>query len=995
MNQWTPLVIPAKAGIHLDSRSPASTARSGWIPAFAGMTVLKFVAIRGRRLFDAGEVGRKPLAPSPHPLKSSRPRSLPQVQQLALAGFLVLAATSVAHADDERLAACNAAGHAIVLQPSAADAPAHARGIWLDRERLRWPGQGFRTDSHLTLYYSASGRMVATPGQPVDSADGALRLLPGRSKAADAEQFPHLTRGDPLQLPAIDPAQLRALHRGQLLLVREDPQGRVIEATGTQAAAALDDLYAAAEQQPLGVQIDNDATRFALWAPTARAVALCVYPTGSAAASHVQAAARDEDSGIWTSHADSDLSGHYYTWLVDVFVPGTGVVRNRTTDPYALSLTTDSTRVWIGDLDAAAVKPDGWDNSARPPPLQAQTDMVVYELHVRDFSINDASVPTPQRGNYAAFSASESAGMQHLAALANAGVTDIHLLPVFDIASIPEAGCITPQPEGAPDSEAQQALIGEIKDRDCFNWGYDPQHYTAPEGSYASDPADGAVRVREFRQMVQALHARGLRVGMDVVYNHTSHSGQHAKSVLDRIVPGYYHRLDADGAITTSTCCDNTATEHRMMARLMIDSAVVWARDYRIDSFRFDLMGHQPREAMLRLKHAVNAGAGREVQLVGEGWNFGEVVDGARFVQASQLSLPGTGIATFSDRARDAVRGGGCCDSGAALVSSQGWINGLHYAPNATATDMHSRDDLLRAADMVRVGLAGSLRDYALHTHDDRRVPLAQIDYAGQPAGYVAEPGEVVNYVENHDNPTLFDINVLRLPVDTPPTERARVQVLGLAVVAFSQGIAYFHAGGEILRSKSLDKNSYDSGDWFNRIDWTLSDNHFGIGLPPAWDNLDSWPQMRPLLANATSIRPSPADIAWTRDAFLDLLRIRASSTLFRMRSATDVKARLRMLNTGPEQIATLIAAHIDGRDYPGAGFSEIVYFINVDTEPHTLALAALAGRPWELHPVQRAPAAADSEPANDGSVDSATGKFRIPARSALVYVIDRAEEAD
>ena len=280
--------------------------------------------------------------------------------------------------------------------------------------------------------------------------------------------------------------------------------------------------------------------------------------------------------------------------------------------------------------------------------------------------------------------------------------------------------------------------------RDCFNWGYDPVHFTAPEGSYATDPADGAVRIVEFRRMVQALHRAGLRVGMDVVYNHTYASGQDRWSVLDRIVPGYYHRLDETGRIATSTCCANTATEHRMMAKLMIDSAVTWAREYRIDSFRFDLMGHQPRAAMEELQARVNAATGRNVLLIGEGWNFGEVADGARFVQASQLSLNGSGIATFSDRARDAIRGGGAGDSDARQVSAQGYVNGLYYDRNAEAPADTSVTDLMRAADLVRVGLAGSLRSYRLLTFDGQRA-AARADPLRRPAsplGYVTSPAK-------------------------------------------------------------------------------------------------------------------------------------------------------------------------------------------------------------------------------------------------------------
>ncbi|HEY8706433.1 MAG TPA: DUF3372 domain-containing protein, partial [Burkholderiaceae bacterium] len=514
-----------------------------------------------------------------------------------------------------------------------------------------------------------------------------------------------------------------------------------------------------------------------------------------------------------------------------VFVRGVGLVRNRVTDPYSISLTTDSKRSYVADLTSQQLKPAGWDRARSPATVAAPTDMVIYELHLRDFSITDASVPRAHRGKYLAFTDTHSNGMQHLRALAAAGLTDVHLLPVFDIATIPESGCVTPAVSGGPASEAQRATVAASAARDCFNWGYDPFHYSAPEGSYASNAADGATRVIEFRRMVMALHRAGLRVGMDVVYNHTAASGQTEHSVLDRIVPGYYHRLDASGAVERSTCCDNTATENRMMAKLMTDSVLQWATQYRIDSFRFDLMGHQPRAAMQVLKARLAQATGRAVPLIGEGWNFGEVANGARFVQASQLSLNGSGIGTFSDRARDAVRGGSASDRGEALIRQQGYINGLVCDPNALADPGLPLSALMRAADLVRVGLAGSIRSFEFTTHSGARETLQDIDYNGQPAGYASEPDEVVNYVENHDNQTLFDLDVYKLPLTTSREDRARVQMLGAAINAFSQGVAYFHAGIDTLRSKSMDRNSYDSGDWFNRIDWTYRSNHFGSGL--------------------------------------------------------------------------------------------------------------------------------------------------------------------
>jgi pullulanase len=259
--------------------------------------------------------------------------------------------------------------------------------------------------------------------------------------------------------------------------------------------------------------------------------------------------------------------------------------------------------------------------------------------------------------------------------------------------------------------------------------------------------------------------------------------------------------------------------------------------------------------------------------------------------------------------------------------------------------------------------------------------------YGGQPAGYASAPGETVNYVENHDNQTLYDANALKLPLAAGTADRARVQVLGLALTAFSQGVAYYHAGSDILRSKSLDRNSFNSGDWFNRVDWTYRTNFFGTGLPPSPDNAKDWPLFKPLLANA-KLRPTPGDIAFARDAFRDLLAIRASSTLFRLRTADEVAQRLRFFNVGPQQEPTVIAAHLDGRGYAGAGFGSIRYFINVDKVAHTVRDEQARGERLRLHPVHTAAAAGDKR-ARDARFDSDSGSFSIPPRTAVVFIGD------
>ena len=887
---------------------------------------------------------------------------------------------------------CDRATHQHVLHAASPDGVrSGAHAVWLNRRLLKWPGvDGSGT---FRLYHSLRGQIVAKPKTRTVGFEGVVStdLFFGDIPADIAARFKYVANGVVLSVRDGDAVRMAELHKQQIVLVNEDGDGNVLDATTLQIAGALDDQYSGASRiEDFGVTVTAKNTRFRIWAPTAHAVTVCVYKTGTGKASQTEEMLWDAGTGAWSAAISSDHSREYYTYLVDVNVAGVGLVRNRVTDPYSISLTTDSARSYIADLRDPLLKPRGWDNDRAMNRVKAQTDMVIYELHVRDFSINDMTVPRRHRGKYAAFNHIGSLGMKHLKTLSDAGMTDVHLLPVFDFATVPEADCVAPRLDMlkmVADGEAQQAAVMAQKDRDCFNWGYDPFHYTAPEGSYATNASDGARRIIELRQMVAALHRIGLRVGMDVVYNHTSAAGQDKKSVLDRIVPGYYHRLNASGAIEKSTCCENTATENIMMAKLMADSVVTWAREYKIDSFRFDLMGHQPRSAMEELKVRLNAATGRDIQLIGEGWNFGEVADGARFVQASQLSLNGSGIGTFSDRARDAVRGGGAADNGLAMVKRQGYINGLGYDRNAPAGVEPRTDELLRAADMVRVGLAGSIRDYPLKTYRDEVTPLHRIDYSGQPAGYASEPAEAVNYVENHDNQTLFDINVYKLPVDTSREDRARVQILALAINAFSQGVAYFHAGVDLLRSKSMDRNSFDSGDWFNRIDWSGHDNYFATGAPPKADNVGDYGLIKPLLANPR-IKPTPAEIAWTRNAFRDLLKIRASTSLFRLQTSAEIISRLTFYNIGAKQTPTLLVGHLNGAGHDDARFGELIYLINVDKVAQEIRIDEMVGKSFILHPVHSNSQAADQRVRREARFDSATGVFRVPARSAAVFVI-------
>jgi pullulanase len=896
------------------------------------------------------------------------------------------------------LSECNAQEFATVLY--AAPEKIESRALWLSRSHIAWPGvlraETNGVPTRFRLLYTEQGTFTFNIGQAAQGDFVSVMLEPDTTPLASAvaTRFKWLAPGVRLALPSSAQASLAQILKSNAVLVEEDAAGQVQRFTRLQIAGALDDLYARAEAvNDLGVQIASRghtaSTHFALWAPTAQGVTLCRYPKAQASASHAEPMRLEASTGVWRSHLSTSARGEYYRYLVDVFVPGVGVVRNRVTDPYAISLNADSARAYVGTLADAALAPPGWLSPRRAARVRRNVDMTIYELHVRDFSMTDTAVRLAWRGKYLAFTDPQSRGLAHLKALQRAGLTDVHLLPVFDIASVPEQACVTPVVQGGPDDTLQQEIIAASADKDCYNWGYDPWHFTAPEGSYATHADDGPTRVREFRAMVQALNRAGLRVGMDVVYNHTSAAGQHPKSVLDRIVPGYYHRLNATGEIERSTCCENTATEHRMMGKLMIDSVITWATQYRIDSFRFDLMGHQPRAVMEALQARVNAAAGRPIQLIGEGWNFGEVADGARFVQASQLALNGSGIGTFSDRGRDALRGGGHGDSGDNMIKRQGFVNGLGYAPNALADPLASAQQLPASADLVRAGLAGSLRDFPLLTFRGISQPLRDVDYNGQAAGYVIDPNEVVNYVENHDNHTLFDLNLFRLPRETSMDDRVRVQLLALGVTALSQGVAYFHAGVDLLRSKSFDANSFDSGDWFNRIDWSGRTNYFGAGLPPLRDNAANRAQMEPLLRDRT-LAPEPAHISFARRGFQDLLKIRSSSDMFRLESATEVRRRLRFANVGPNAAHTTLVGHLDGQGRAGARFAEIVYFINVDSKPASLTLPEERGKAYVLHPVHLAAGVADSRPRREARYAAASGLFTVPARAISVFVVPK-----
>ncbi|HEU4536455.1 MAG TPA: pullulanase-type alpha-1,6-glucosidase, partial [Polyangiaceae bacterium] len=720
------------------------------------------------------------------------------------------------------------------------------RAHWVGEDTIAWGLPQPELAARVRLHFDPNGALSLTPEGVEGGSSIELTLDPAGLPPATREKFPHLAAFAAYKIAPLDLPLAREALQGRLAVSAGDAAGKLVDATGVQFAGVLDDLYT--YDGPLGVEWRGDRPALHVWAPTARSVKLRLFsgPNGQQIATVPMT--RDA-RGAWSAEGDPSWNRKYYLYEVEVYVHGTSRVEtNLVTDPYSLSLSANGLRSQIVDLNDRELKPVGWAKIEKPR-LDAPTDAAFYELHVRDFSINDQSVPPRERGTFAAFGRADSQGMRHLRGLAQAGLTHVHLLPSFDFATVEERRALQLSPEGdlsllPPDSPVQQERVVAVRDQDGFNWGYDPAHYTAPEGSYATDP-DGPTRTREFRTMVKSLNESGLRVVMDVVYNHTTAAGQDPKSVLDRVVPGYYHRLDLQGAIATSTCCQNTATEHAMMERLMVDSLVTWARDYKVDGFRFDLMGHHMKRNMLKVREALGAlrpetdGVdGSKIYVYGEGWNFGEVADNARGVNATQLNMGGTGIGTFSDRLRDGARGGNPFGG----LREQGFATGLYTDPNGFDQGGDARAKLLLFSDHIRLGLAGNLGDYQLVDRLGQLVFGRDIDYNGQPAGYAVDPQETITYVSAHDNETLFDAVQAKAPASASIADRVRMHNLGISLVGLGQGLPFFHAGDELLRSKSFDRNSYNSGDWFNVLDFTYESNGWGRGLPPKDDNEATWP---------------------------------------------------------------------------------------------------------------------------------------------------------
>ncbi|PHM39483.1 pullulanase [Xenorhabdus mauleonii] len=868
------------------------------------------------------------------------------------------------------------------LESRVSQASAH----WVDKQTLLWSeGAGKAT---VRLYYNRDNRIEANNQGCLT--DQYLTLTPATLSQTTAEKFPHLAKWAAFRLP--EGTDIDLLLTGDLVALAANEQGTIVSATQVQTAGVLDDRFAdVAETLEYGAKLNGKGVLFRLWAPTAQEVALIIYNQDKQEiARHVME--RDGRSGSWSWQGNAALVGVYYRYALAVFHPySRHVERYEVTDPYSHSLSTNSAYSQVINLDDQALKPQNWDNLLAPHPQNTPSDiarMTIYEAHIRDLSAADSTIPEAWRGKYLALTANNSDMFRHLKTLSQAGMTHMELLPVFDIASVNEfrhqvADLENPfsrlcqinpmvknsrfagychssltvrqvlqqlQREDSIYNPQLQELNAMIAGTDSYNWGYDPFHYTVPEGSYATDP-EGSSRIKEFRAMIQAIKQQlGMNVIMDVVYNHADAAGPTSRtSVLDKIVPWYYHRLDEiTGQVENHTCCSDTAPEHRMFAKLMEDSLVTWVKDYKIDAFRFDLMGYHPKAQILSALAKVRE-INPSVYFFGEGWNSGQ---DDRFESASQVNLSGTGIGTFSDRLRDAVRGGGPFDFANNIRINQGIGNGAGTLPNEIAR--LNADEVRDLLDLVRLGMAGNLADFVMVNKDGEIKTGQEIGYKGVAAGYAANPTEVLNYVSKHDNQTLWDIISYKAASQADLGVRVRMQAISLAPVFLGQGLAFDQQGSELLRSKSFTRDSYNAGDWFNRVSYDYRDNNYDVGLPEYGNDGVNYSLINRVKNQVK--KPGRDELSQMMVFYQELLQLRQLSPLMSLGDGAAVKQRVNFVNVGPrQQIGLLVMTIDDGNtifeDRDGR-FDGLVVIINA--APWSTPVNGLNVQGLKLNDIQR-----------------------------------------
>ncbi len=495
-------------------------------------------------------------------------------------------------------------------------------------------------------------------------------------------------------------------------------------------------------------------TEFMVWAPTADSVKLNLYNSGSESDAIATYNMSRVDGGRWRDSVNEDLIGKFYTFLVCI----NGEWQKPTPGVMAKAVGVNGERAAI--IDFKSTNPQGWGEDKRPA-LSSFADIVIYEMHHRDFSM-DVNSGIKNRGKFLALTEEGTVsadglktGIDHLKEL---GVTHVHILPSYDYASVDETKLDTPQ----------------------YNWGYDPLNYNVPDGSYSTDPYDPSVRISEFKQMVVALHKAGIRVVLDVVYNHTFNTED---SNFERTVPQYFFRQKADGTAANGSGCGNeTASERTMVRKYMIESVLHWVKEYHIDGFRFDLMGIHDIETMNQIRAALN-NVDPTIFVYGEGWAAeAPAYDADKLAMKVNTHLI-PGVAAFSDEFRDGLRGSWQDDSKGAFV-----VGEAGFEPD------------------VRFGIVAAL------PHPQLADPKMK-----SPQAWCEEPTQMISYVSCHDDHCIAD----RLIHTAPEESRTALFKLAETAVFTSQGVPFIFAGDEIMRDKKGVKNSYKSPDEINTIEWS------------------------------------------------------------------------------------------------------------------------------------------------------------------------------
>jgi len=511
----------------------------------------------------------------------------------------------------------------------------------------------------------------------------------------------------------------------------------------------------------LGLQYSPEAIQLKVWAPTAREIELKIYERSNVGRPMRQEQLEPVANGVWQIRLAGDFKGLFYTIRVN-----DGEWLNETPGVDARAVGANGKRALI--FDPQETHPEGWEDD-HPIVLENPVDVVLYELHVRDFSMSPAS-GMKHKGKFLAFTENEAhtrdgltSGISHLKEL---GVTHVHLLPVFDFFTVDEC---------QPDEK--------------YNWGYDPLNYNTPEGSYASNPDDTS-RITEFKRLVQSLHAAGIGVVMDVVYNHTGYT---RRSYFNQTVPGYYYRQNRNGNFSNASGCGNEiASERAMVRKYIIDSLKYWASEFHLDGFRFDLMGIHDLETMNAIRDELDR-LRPGILLYGEGWaaDYSPMDEKYRAVKRNVQKMKG--IACFNDDMRDAIKGNNFD------AKNRGFVNGR------TLNEEAVKFGVVAACHHPKI-----VYNYVESSHE----------------AWAREPWQCINYVSCHDNFTLFDKLRQSCPKATDDQLR-KMQKLALALILTSQGIPFLHAGSEFCRSKQGEHNSYKSPDQVNQLDWNLkSEKH-------------------------------------------------------------------------------------------------------------------------------------------------------------------------